>query len=429
MSSSIIFVIKAALYLAAFYLVYAIFLSKDTSYGRNRAYILVSMFLSVILPFITLHTSRPLDIQFFGKILNDVFVSATNEGTYSVTSLIKQVGTIKIIYTIYIIGVALFLLKLTADLLNLMVLIIRHREDGTRIIRFHSFKTSGFSAMGYIFLNSKLNPGEVDDIIRHELNHLRRYHFIDIIFIELIKAFQWFNPAAYLFNRSIRAIHEYQADQECLNSGIPVINYQNLLLNQVLGTKAFNLTNSFSNPSLIRKRMVMMTKRRTSALAALKLAAVIPVAGVVFLAISAYSDMPASEQQQGTEIKTPGIPVVYGADAYNSDSEEFKSVPFVVVEEMPSFPGGDFELLKYLGENTIYPEKAKANSVQGRVIVRFCVNENGGVDRISILKGVDPELDAEAVRVVSALPAFIPGKQGGKAVPVWYMVPLTFTLR
>jgi protein TonB len=99
------------------------------------------------------------------------------------------------------------------------------------------------------------------------------------------------------------------------------------------------------------------------------------------------------------------------------------------VEEMPSFPGGDLALLNYIAKNTSYPAKARLNNIQGRVIVRFCVNENGNADRISILKGVDPELDAEAVRVVSTLPAFNPGKQGGKAVPVWYMVPLTFTLK
>ena len=78
--------------------------------------------------------------------------------------------------------------------------------------------------------------------------------------------------------------------------------------------------------------------------------------------------------------------------------------------------------------NTKYPEHAKTNGIQGRVIIRFCVTKVGGVNRISVLKGVDPELDAESVRVVGALPAFKPGKQGGKAVPVWFMVPITFTL-
>jgi len=109
--------------------------------------------------------------------------------------------------------------------------------------------------------------------------------------------------------------------------------------------------------------------------------------------------------------------------------EEPEPEPFVVVEEMPMFPGGDAALLQYIGEHTNYPEVAKENNIQGRVIVRFCVTSKGGVNQVSVLKGVDPELDKEAIRVVESLPAFKPGKQGGKPVPVWYMVPITFTLK
>lgn len=103
--------------------------------------------------------------------------------------------------------------------------------------------------------------------------------------------------------------------------------------------------------------------------------------------------------------------------------------PFVVVEEMPMFPGGEAALLTYIMEHTQYPEVAKENNIQGKVIVRFCVTSKGGVDKVEILKGVDPELDKEAIRVVKTLPAFKPGKQGGKPVPVWYMVPINFTLK
>jgi protein TonB len=103
--------------------------------------------------------------------------------------------------------------------------------------------------------------------------------------------------------------------------------------------------------------------------------------------------------------------------------------PFVVVEEMPMFPGGEQALLAFIGEHTQYPEVAKENNIQGKVIVRFCVTSKGGVDKVEILKGVDPELDKEAIRVVKTLPTFKPGKQGGKPVPVWYMVPINFTLK
>ena len=78
------------------------------------------------------------------------------------------------------------------------------------------------------------------------------------------------------------------------------------------------------------------------------------------------------------------------------------------------FPGGDSALLAYIASNTKYPELAKTNKIQGRVIARFCVNKEGGVDRVSILRGVDPELDTEAIRVVSSLPAFKPGNREEK---------------
>ncbi len=101
--------------------------------------------------------------------------------------------------------------------------------------------------------------------------------------------------------------------------------------------------------------------------------------------------------------------------------------PYVVVEEMPMFPGGDAALLEYIKENAKYPEHLKAAKTGGRVIVRFIVNTKGGTEGISVLKGVHPELDAEAIRVVSTLKDFKPGTLEQKPVNVWYMVPITFT--
>jgi periplasmic protein TonB len=133
--------------------------------------------------------------------------------------------------------------------------------------------------------------------------------------------------------------------------------------------------------------------------------------------------------QAQTEVKNEEVVEVVAEVKEEVKEEDPEATPFVVVEEMPMFPGGDVELLKYIGEHTQYPEVAKENNIQGRVIVRFCVTSKGGVSQVSILKGVDPELDKEAIRVVNTLPAFKPGKQGGKPVPVWYMVPITFTLK
>jgi TonB family protein len=104
--------------------------------------------------------------------------------------------------------------------------------------------------------------------------------------------------------------------------------------------------------------------------------------------------------------------------------------PFVKVDVMPQFPGGDQAILQFIAKNTKYPENAKTKGIQGRVVVRFAVETDGTIDKISVLKGVDPELDAEAIRVTSTLPAFEkPGLVNGKPVAVWYMIPITYTLK
>jgi protein TonB len=109
--------------------------------------------------------------------------------------------------------------------------------------------------------------------------------------------------------------------------------------------------------------------------------------------------------------------------------EEAPQEVFVVVEEMPTFPGGEKALFEYIYANIQYPEIAKENNIQGRVILRFCVTYKGGVDQVSILKPVDPSLDNEAIRVIKTLPAWKPGKQGGKPVNVWYSLPVVFQLK
>ncbi len=415
-----VYMLKSACYMAAFYAIYSFFLSRDTLYGRNRVYILISLILSLILPLITLQTARPVNIPFFGKVFSEVFITGS-QASQETGNYVQTAGTgwLQILRIVYLAGVILFSLKLVFDLLELAFLILRHKKDYNNIVTFSGLNTAGFSAMGHVFINSRLNPEEAKEIIRHETNHIERHHFTDIIFIELVKTLQWFNPVIYMFNRSLRAVHEYQADECCIKAGITVINYQRILLNQLFRSNLFTITNSFSNPTLIKKRMIMMTKKRSGSLANLKLIAILPVLAVLMLAFSTCSESsnPAGNMTEDVAPPPPPPPVPAAGE------------PFVVVEEMPMYPGGDMELLKFLSENTVYPESAKERGVQGRVIVRFAVEADGKVGRTSVLKGVDAELDVEALRVVSSLPDFRPGKQGGVAVPVWYMVPITYTLK
>lgn len=109
--------------------------------------------------------------------------------------------------------------------------------------------------------------------------------------------------------------------------------------------------------------------------------------------------------------------------------EPVKEEIFTAVEQMPQFPGGEGELLKYIGTHLKYPPMAAENNIQGRVVVKFVVKKDGNVGEVVVLRGKDPDLDKEAVRVVKTLPKFIPGKMNGQSVPVWYTLPINFKLQ
>ena len=101
----------------------------------------------------------------------------------------------------------------------------------------------------------------------------------------------------------------------------------------------------------------------------------------------------------------------------------------MVCEEMPEFPGGMRECMNFLGKNVKYPATAQEKGIQGRVIVQFVVNRDGSIVEPKVVRGVDPDLDKEALRVISIMPKWKPGKQKGEAVRVKYTIPVMFRLQ
>jgi len=471
MNALLIYMVKAALYLAGFYLIYFIFLSRDTKYGRNRAFIILSLVSAFILPMISINVKEQSGIFYFGKTLSEVLVTANGNKGQMVHASGSGMNYYALLFNIYLTGVIVFTLKLMADSINLFVLIRKNKKKNNHIVYFSGFNTAGFSAIGYIFINRSLDNAEAEEIIRHEQNHLENNHFLDILFIEVVLIFQWFNPFIYLFNRSLRAIHEYQADQECLREGMTLKSYQNLLLSNIFRSGKINISNCFSNPSLIRKRMIMMSKKPSGNFSNLKILLAIPVTALFLSAISACEKsintgkpademaLPATTTNQTIEIsqapvftkpKTreevppplPPPPIDKQSNATSTEkaaeiiqektdpiNEEVPDQVFVVVEEMPVYPGGDKGMMEFIYSNIKYPEEAKEKLIQGRVILRFAVMSTGKVGRVSVLKSIDPLLDEEAKRVVESMPDFVPGRQGGKPVNVWYSVPVTFQLK
>lgn len=130
---------------------------------------------------------------------------------------------------------------------------------------------------------------------------------------------------------------------------------------------------------------------------------------------------------KGTDEKN-GVDIAEVKEVVNQD-DGAASKPYVAVEQMPAFPGGESKMMEYLQKNLHYPVIAQENGIQGRVIIRFVVAASGKIEDITILRGIDPSCDKEAVRLIAAMPDWLPGKQNGKAVPVYFTIPIVFRLQ
>jgi TonB family protein len=413
MNTILIYMFKSGLFLAAFYLIYFVFLSRDTMYARNRIYLLASVILSFILPFVTISLSRENTLAQIGKNILSIIPIQTADTAGPGLSYSSQQFS-KILFTVYLTVFGILLLKLIYDLLYILNIIYSRYSGGRKVLFIDGLDSAGFTALDFILVNSSLKGEEAENIIRHEENHLGKKHYLDILFMGLIKPLLWFNPVIYLVDRSLRAVHEYQADRDLLAEGLPVTTYQSMLANQLFATRFFPLSNSFSNPSLIRKRFKMMVREKSRASCNLKLLLVLPLLFLVYPLVISYKH---AEPWPALEAEKIEGNITMPAEV------------FVVVEEMPRYPGGETALLKYIYNNLNYPESARNNNVEGRVIMRFAVMANGYISNVSVLKGVSPEIDREAIRVIKTLPRWKPGKQRGFPVNVWYSVPVTFSLK
>jgi len=133
-------------------------------------------------------------------------------------------------------------------------------------------------------------------------------------------------------------------------------------------------------------------------------------------------DVKGNDEEGGEVLKAQQV-------AIDEAPKEEETKVFDVVEQMPSFPGGDAELMKYLNSHIKYPVVAEENGIQGRVIATFVVERDGSITDVKVIKSVDPSLDKEAIRVLKSMPKWIPGKQNGSTVRVKYTVPVTFRLQ
>ena len=415
-----IYAIESSICLLILWGFYEIALKKDTDHSRNRVYLLSSLLFSAFIPLVkftipgqsSLLTSQGLTGVLFPEIT--VNVSGTSAGNIN--------GLSDPVTTIYLIGMAISGLFFTAGCIRIAVLVFRFGSM-ERVVRYDSTNTACFSALGYIFITKNISGSDAERMITHERSHIRRLHHLDLLFACAISTLQWFNPAIYLTRRSLQALHEYEADDECLRHGEEIGAYQELLFSSAINTSAVLLSNTFSKKSLLKKRFIMMTKKKSGGFASLKLILVIPMAAILMLFFACKQKASPEKNIASAQNEMVQSDVVY--DTTNSKTD--KNV-FAVVDEMPQFPGGDTALVGFIYRNIKYPDEAKEKEIQGKVILRFAIDAEGNVGDIVIVKSADPLLDQAAYDVLKKCPAWIPGKNAGKRVAVYYTVPVTFRL-
>lgn len=408
----LIYQIKVGICLIAFYLVWKLLLSRETFHRFNRVALLMVMAIALVLPWIKVTLDSPVQTAAPIIVLQELLVGPADAGL-SVQAA-HSWSVLDIANAFYFIGMAAVLFWLLHSQWNLRRIFRQGRSEslpGGITLHVVPGDMSPFSYFNHIVINEQDYRDNPREILIHEQAHINLRHSIDVVFTSLVTLFQWWNPAAWLLCRELRQVHEYEADEAVINENVDVKQYQLLLIRKSVGDQLFSMANSFNYQSL-KKRIRMMTINKSSRWNKLRALAAVPVIALALLAFA------------NPETDTAELVVV----AYQQDKTESDQV-YKSVEQMPQFPGGEAAMMRYLSQNIKYPASAAKNNIEGRVILQFVVEKDGQIGEVKIVRSVDPELDAEAVRVIKTMPNFIPGRQDGKAVAVWYTIPISFKLQ
>ena len=408
----LIYQIKVGLCLIVFYLLWKLLLSRETFHRFNRVALLTVMALALVLPWVKLSLDVSTPVAGGMVMLEEMIVTPAGEvQPHQVTQTWSVINIANILYFIGVVSVMVWLLHSQWSLHRLLKKGRREQMSDGITLHVVPGNQTPFSYFRHIVINEQDYRDNPREILTHEHAHISLRHSWDVLFVELVKLFQWWNPAAWLLCRELRQVHEYEADMAVLNQGVDAKQYQLLLIRKSVGDQLFSMANNFNYQSL-KKRIRMMTMNKSSRWKTLRALAVVPVIALALLAFANPTNKTADE------------PVAEAYQQANEPQDVYESV-----EQMPEFPGGMEEMMKFLQMNIQYPANAAKNNVEGRVILQFVVEKDGQIGDVKVARSVDPELDAEALRVVKSMPNFIPGRQDGKPVAVWYTLPINFKLQ
>ena len=451
-----IYLIKINVALMLLYGFYRLTVSRDTFFGLRRLTLWLIYAVALMVPALNLEywvRDTP-TMASMANVYADTFypVVVVKAQAPSITWMDMLLG-------IYWAGVAVLSLRLVWQLFSIIRLAVISRKQEMEGITVHLLRGEGspFSFFRWVFMYpSTLEDRQLHEVMVHECTHVSGLHSLDTLFSELFSIACWFNPFAWLMKQEVRMNLEYLADESVLSDGNARKSYQYHLLGLAYRQPkdSTKIANNF-NLLPLKKRIKMMNKRRTSEIGKAKYLLFAPLAGALLMVSNIESvareiggQVPevAEVQQKADQALNADVAVanpmakaeeakaaeLAKAEAKASDAtapaDTTKNVVYDVTETMPQFPGGQGVMMKYLAANIKYPASAVKAKKQGRVIVAFVIQKDGSVTNARIVKSVDPELDAEALRIVKAMPNWTPGTQDGKPVDVNYTIPVVFSL-
>ena len=416
MTAFLHYIVLSGLYLGIFYAFYLMVMRRTTFFTLNRFVMVLGSVACALLPSLRVRTTSLLASA--GPLTITGADEAADAG--SVAGAFSWSGWLTALYVTGMAAVAGYTL--------VSALRLRRRVSGGTRTRIDGFKTvilsdnlPSFTFGKTIFICRK-DLEQHPAIFSHETMHVAKRHYLDLFLFCAIQTLWWWNPLVWIMRTELGLLHEYEADEGVISKGIDATQYQLLLVRKAVGEQRFSLASGFQHAQL-KNRIAMMLKHSSNGWMRLSYLVLIPL-----LAVFVYACNPSKNSKAPAEDTETTAPATTAE--VTDPATETESIPFDVVEQKPTFNGGDDEFAKWVNSQLKYPEAAKEAGQQGRVLLQFTVNADGSMSDAKVLRSASPELDAEALRVVnSCTQKWTPGMQDGKPVPVTYSIPIVFKLK
>jgi bla regulator protein blaR1 len=448
-----IYLLQINLCWAIFYALYWLFYRQETFFRANRFFLIFTLLLGLVLPLdVAQWFSQSIDEQNIVIVYLQEFVVGTQQTGEKIQAF--SIDYKGLLILAYFVGCAVVLLRFLFGLKKLYYFYTqseKEKKEGYTLVKTQEVHLP-FSFMGFVFW-SQLVDNEEDEryrILMHEVAHVRQRHSFDVLFVELLNIVFWCSPVLYLYKKSLRAVHEYLAD-EAATTDFSKREYGTLLIRQSQSGMQLAIANSFIH-SQLKQRFAMMLKPSSPRVAYLKYAFCTPI-----VLILSYFLHQQSVEAQKVKIDPYGVKITMfdNFDVTESidtivtfDPSTFKeSVQIVTstdtiyknVDKNATFMYGQDSLMRFLARNVKYPKEAREKNISGKSAIRFKVNPRGWVSNVELLKSAgNTLLDTEALRVVSLFvpeefsektaPSWTPAAHKGKNVSTYFVLPIAFRL-